>query len=151
MFLTQDIPRIYYNDISSIATAIKLFWKSGKVRLEVRYVIIFLFVQFWIRLVVVSYRGGKARVVTSPAVRSVNKSHDTRNCVLNEPEYAICVIFNTGLYYKALWLSLCCLMWLIRHNHNRLHDGHCNRKMSALGTAGDHADNPWKFRNDVIV
>ena len=40
-------------------------------------------------------------------VRSVNESRDTRNCVQNKPEYAICVIFTTRSYYKALGLILC--------------------------------------------
>ena len=45
------------------------------------YVIIFLYVQFLIRLAVVSYRGKKVRTVASPVVRSVNKPRDSRNCV----------------------------------------------------------------------
>ena len=78
--------------------------------------------------------------MVSPAVRSVNKSLDTRNCVQNEPDYAICVIFVTRIYYKALGTLLCALIWQIRHNYNRLDDynsdvtGH--RKMSVLSTAG---------------
>ena len=54
--------------------------------------------QFWIRLAAVSYRGKKVQTVVSPVVRSVNKSHDIRNCVQSEPEYAICVHFGTHLY-----------------------------------------------------
>ena len=104
-----------------------------------RSVIIFQYVQFWIRLAAVSYRGKKVRTVVSPVVRSVNKSLDTRNCVQNEPDYAICVIFVTRVYYKALGTLLCALIWHIRHNYNRIDDynsgvtGH--RKMLALGTA----------------
>ena len=104
------------------------------------YVIIFLYVQFWIRLAAVSYRGKKGRTVASPAVRSVNKSRVKRTCVQNEPEYEICVIFNTLLYYKAIGLILCALVWQIRHNYTRLDDGHCDvtscRKMSVLGAVG---------------
>ena len=85
----------------------------GKFDWGVRYVIIFLYVQFWIRLATVSYRGENVRTVVSPAVRSVNRSGDTRNFVQNGPQYAICVIFTTRLYYKATG----------------------NRKMSALSTA----------------
>ena len=70
----------------------------GKCDWGVRYVIIFLYVQFWIRLAAVSYRGKKVRTVASPVVRSVNTSRDTRNYVQNEPEYAICAIFTTCLY-----------------------------------------------------
>ena len=44
-------------------------------------------------------------------VRSVNKSRDTTNCIRNEPQYAICVIFTTPFYYKALKLILCDLIW----------------------------------------
>ena len=79
---------------------------NGQVRLGVRYVIIFLYVQFWNRLGTVSYRGKKVRTVDSPAVRSVNKS---RNYVQNEPKYAICVLVATRLYYKAL--GNICVLW----------------------------------------
>ena len=68
---------------------------NGQVQLGVWYVIMFLCVQFWIRLAAVSYRGKEVRIVASPAVRSVNKSRYTRKCVQNEPEYVICAIFTT--------------------------------------------------------
>ena len=104
------------------------------------YVIIFLYMQFWIRLAAASYRDKKVQTVASPAVRSVNKSRDTRNCAQKGPEYAICVIFTTRLYYKALGLILCDHRWQICHHYNCLDDGHCevtgHRKMSVLGTAG---------------
>ena len=104
----------------------------------VPYVIIFQYAQFWIRLAAVRYHGKKVRTVASPAVRSVNTSRDTRNCVQNEPEYAICVIFTTRLNCKALGIILCALIWQIRHNYNRLDDFHCvatgHLKMSALAT-----------------
>ena len=106
----------------------------GKFDWGVRSVIIFQYVQFWIRLAAVSYRGKKVRTMVSPVVRSVNKSLDTRNCVQNEPDYAICVIFVTRVYYKALGTLLCTLIWQIRHNYNSDVTGH--RKMSALGTVG---------------
>ena len=83
---------------------------NGQVRLGVRYVIIFLYVQFWIRLGTVSNCGKKVRTVDSPAVRSVNTSRDTRNCVQNEPKYAICVFVATLSYYKALGIILCALI-----------------------------------------
>ena len=104
------------------------------------YVIIFLYVQFWIRLAAVSYPGKNVRTVASPVVRSVNKSRDTRHCVQNEPEYSICVIFTILLYYKALGLILCDLVWHIRHNYKRPDDGHGDvtghRKMSELRAVG---------------
>ena len=112
----------------------------GKFHWEVWCVIIFLCVQFWIRLAAASYRGKKVRTVASPVVRSVNKSRDRRNYFQNEPEYASCVIFTTRLYYKALELILSYLIWQIRHNCRCLKDGHCDvtghRKMSVLGRAG---------------
>ena len=82
----------------------------GKFDWVVRYVIIFLYVQFWIRLAAVSKRGEKVRTMAFPAVRSVNKSRDTRNCVQNKPGYAICVIFTSRSYYEALGLILCYLI-----------------------------------------
>ena len=82
----------------------------GKFDWGVWYVIIFLYVHFWIRLAAVSKRGKKVRTVAFTAVRSVNKSRDTRNCVLNKPECATCVIFMTRSYYKALLLILCYLI-----------------------------------------
>ena len=94
----------------------------GKFDWGVRYVIIFLYVQFWIRLGTVSYRGKKVRTVDSPAVRSVNKSRGTRNSVQNEPKYAICVLVTTRLYYKAPGIILCALIYQIRHNDNSLDD-----------------------------
>ena len=81
----------------------------GKFDWKVWYAIIFLYVHFWIRLAAVSYRGRKARTDAFPVMRSVNKSRDTWNYVQNEPEYTICVIFTTRLYYKAL--GLICVIW----------------------------------------
>ena len=81
---------------------------------EVWYVIIFLYVFFKIRLAAVRYHGMNIRTVAIRVVGPVNKSPDTRNCVLNKPEYAICVISTTRLYYKALGLILCDLIWQIR-------------------------------------
>ena len=53
----------------------------GKFDWGVWYVIIFLYEQFWIRVAAVSKRGKKVRTVACHAVRSVNESRDTRNCV----------------------------------------------------------------------
>ena len=50
----------------------------GKLNWRVWYVIIFLCVQFCIRLAAVSYRGKKVRTVAFPLVRSVNKSRDAK-------------------------------------------------------------------------
>ena len=113
---------------------------NGQVRLGVRYVIIFLYVFFLIRLAAVRYHGEKVRTVVCPAVISVNKSRDIRNCTQNGAEYTICVLFTARLYYKALEIILCTLICQIRRNCNRLDDDHCDvtghRKMSPLGTAG---------------
>ena len=91
----------------------------------------------------------------SPLRRSVNMSCETRNCIENEPEYAVCVISITRLCYEALGVILCDLIWQIRHNYNRLGYGHCNvtghRKMSVLGTTGAMVTTYETFRNDVIV
>ena len=112
----------------------------GKFDWGVRCVIIFLYVQFWIRLGTVSYRGKKVRTVDSPAVRSVNKSRDTRNFVQNEPKYAICVLVATRLYYKALGIILCALIISNTPQSQSSWRCHCevtvHRKMSALCTAG---------------
>ena len=134
-----------------------LCWVSmGKFNWGFWYAIIFLYVQFWIRPAAVSYLGKKVRTVASPAVRSVNKSRNTRNCVQKEPEYAICVIFTTRLYHKSLGLILCHLIWQIGHNYTRLDDGHCDvgghRKMSVLGAIGtmvtthDNFVMMWSFK-----
>ena len=113
----------------------------------------FLYIQFWIRLAAVGYRGKKVRIVAFPAVRSVSKSRDTRNYVQNKPEYAICVFFTTLLYYKALGIILCDLIWGISHIYNRLDDSLCDvtghRKMSALGTAG--AVMIWSSKGQKMV
>ena len=137
MYLNDYISYIYF--LYSVFN----YWHLitlGKFDWVVRYVIIVQYVQFWLRLAAVSYRGKKVRTAVYPAVRSVNKSRDTRNCVQNEPEYAICVLFATHVYYEALGIIVCALIWQIRHNYNRFDDGHCevtgHRKMSALGTVG---------------
>ena len=89
-------------------SAITLHWGTlGKFDWGVRYVIIFLYVPFWIRLGTINYRGKKVWTVDSPAVRSVNKSRDTRNSVQNELKYAICFVVATRLYYKDLGIILC--------------------------------------------
>ena len=87
-----------------------MFNTMGKFDWGVWYVIIFLYEQFWIRLAAVSKGGKKVRTVAFPAVWSVNKSRDTRICVQNKPEYAICVIFTTRSYNKDLGLILCYMM-----------------------------------------
>ena len=124
----------------------------GKFDWGVRYVIIFLCVQFWIRLGTVSYRGKKVRTVDTPAVRSVNKSRDTRNCVQNEPNYVICVLFATRLYNKALGIIF--VLWYSKYATNIivLTMPMWSYSLPQDVTAGRcYGDNPWKFRNDVIV
>ena len=103
----------------------------GKFDWGVRYVIIFLDAQFWIRLGTASYRGKKVRTVDSRAVRLVNKSRDTRNYDRNEPKYAICVLVTTRLYYKALGIILCALICQMRHNYNRLDDANVKLQFTA--------------------
>ena len=132
----------------------------GKFDWVVRYVIIFVYVQLWIRLAAVSYRGKKVRTVASPVVRSVHKSRDIRNCVQNEPEFSTCIRFTTHLYYKALWIILYDLIWQIHHNYNRFDDDHFDvtghRKMSSLGTAGamvttqENSVMMWSFKGPKL-
>ena len=69
-----------------------IIMKKGRGDWGVWYLFIFLYVQFWIRLAAVCYHGEKVRNVASPAMRSVNRSRDTRHCVQNEPECVFCVI-----------------------------------------------------------
>ena len=132
----------------------------GKFDWAVRYVIIFLYAQFWIRLGTVSYRGKKVRTVDSPAVRSVNKSRDTRNCVRSEPK--VC-----HLCPRRHWFIL-----QIHRNYFECSDiantpqlqsswrWQCevtvHRKMSALSTAGamvtTHDDSVmmWSFKGPKL-
>ena len=108
-----------------------IYYSLDKFDWGVRCVIIFLYVQLWIRLGTISYRDKKVRTVDSHAVRSVNKSRDTRNCVQNEPQYAICVLVATRLYYKALGIILCALIQQIRHNYNRLDNANVKLQFTA--------------------
>ena len=127
----------------------------GKFDCRVWYVIIFLYVQFCFRLAAVSYHGRKVRTLAYPALRSVNKSRDTWNCIQNEPEYAICVIFTTCVYYIDLWLIFVCsdvvnipqLQWSWRWPlwHYR------SPQDVSAGHRRCHGDNLWKLRNDMIV
>ena len=75
---------------------------------------------FSVRTILNSTGSCKVRTVASPVERSVNKSRDTRNCVQNEPDYAICVIFTNRPYYKALGLILCDQSWQICHHWTSL-------------------------------
>ena len=138
----------------------------GKFDWGFRYVIIFLWVQFWIRLAAVSYGGKKVRTVASSVVRSVNTSFDTLKCIRNESQYAICVVFTTRLHYKAMKIIFCDIISQITHNYNG-RTGHGKMAMLyviynmainwfelngfELGMDRDHGDNQWKFRNHVIV
>ena len=123
----------------------------GKFDWGVWYVIIFLYVQFWLRLAAESYRGKKVRTAASPAVRSVNESRDTRNCVQNEPEYVICVIFTTRLYYEALGSILMTNTPQLQSYWRWQLWRYMSPQDVSTGHGRCHGDNPWKFRNDVIV
>ena len=112
----------------------------GKFDWGIRSVIIFQYVQFGIRLAAVSYRGKKVRTVVSPAVRSVNKSLDTRT--LRPKRTRLCDLchFRHPCILQSPRNIFCALIWQFRHNYNRLDDYNSDvtshRKMSALGTAG---------------
>ena len=129
---------IWIKASSLLVSSEPYLFSLGKFNWGVRYVIIFLCVQFWLRLAAVSYRGDKVRTVASPMVRSVKKSCDTRNC--GQDENMSCVIFIIRVYYEALGSTLCDLIWQIRHNYNRLEYGNCDvtghPKMSVLGPVG---------------
>ena len=88
----------------------------------------FLYVQFWIRLAAVSYRGEKFRTPASPAVRSVNKSRDTRNCVQNEWS-----LTSSPLVYITIVLTMATVTLEVTEDVSARH-GRC------------HGDNPWKYR-----
>ena len=84
---------------------------NRRVRLGVWYVIIFLWIQFWIRLAAVSYRCKKVRTLASPVVRWVNKTRDAQNCIRNGPQYVICVV-TTRLNGKVLkFWNWICVSW----------------------------------------
>ena len=111
----------------------------GKFDWGVWYVIIFLYVQFWIRLGTVSYRGKKVRTVDSPAVRSANKSWHTKlrpkraklcdrfprrhSFILQSPRnYFVCSDIANMPQSQSSWRCHC--------------EVTVHRKMSALSTAG---------------
>ena len=84
-YVVGRISRCYTDDVSGqvqlVVVVVVVVGGGGS-----RYVIIFLYVQFWIRLAAVRYRGKEVQTGASPVMRSVNKSRDTRNCFQNEPE-----------------------------------------------------------------
>ena len=63
------------------------------------------------RLAAVCYRSKNVRTMAFPAVRSVNKSRGTQNCIRNEPYYAICSVYTIRLYNKVLKINFCALIW----------------------------------------
>ena len=163
---TSGIPWIQAGDLTnqrcSLATGVGLIAKVlGKFDRVFRHGFLFLCVQFWIRLAAIHYRNKNVRTVASSAVQSVNKSLDTRNWVQNEPEYETCVRFTTHLYYNALGIILCALIWQIHYNYNRLDNGYCevtgHRKMPALGTAGaletthENYEMIWLFKGLILL
>ena len=127
----------------------------GKFNWGVCYVIIFLQVQFWIRLAAVSYHGMEVHTMASPTVKSVDKSHDPK--IASKTSHSMRPVSFSSLVYitKPRKLIPCDLLWQITRNYNRLDGGHgCgtgHRMMAVLGMAGDYGDNPWTFRNHVIV
>ena len=124
----------------------------GKFDWGVRYVIIFQYVQFWIRLPAVSYRGKTIRTLVSPAVRSVNKTHDTKLGPKGARRCDLCP-FRHSFILQSPTNNLCALMWQISLNYNRLEDDHCDdtghRKMSALGMGGNEKE-WWNSHYGVV-
>ena len=88
--------------------------------------------------------------MASPAVRSVNKSRNTHNYIRTSHGlwYVSCL---PHVYITKLWKLI--LFWsdTIFWRWSPIFDGTGHRKMAVLGMAGDHADNPWKFFNHVIL
>ena len=84
----------------------------GKFDWGVRYVIIFLYVQFWIRLAIVSYRGKKVRTVDSPAVGSVNKSRDT---IASKTSQSMRAVSSSPLVYITKPYELFCVLWYVKY------------------------------------
>ena len=124
-----------------------------------RYVITFLYVQFWIRLAVVSYRGKEVRAVASHAVRSVNMSRDTWHTELRPKRARVCN--RSHLHHPFIlpspMINFINFVWSDKANTPQLQSSwrwplwRCRslRDVSA-GHGRFHGDNPWKFRNDVI-
>ena len=126
----------------------------GKFDWGVWYVIIFLYIQFWIRLAAVSKRSKKVRTVAFPAERSVNKSRDTKlrlkqaricdmchlhhSFILQSPgiNFVLSDIANTPQFQSSWRWQL----WCYRSPQD-----------VSTGHGRCHGDNPWKFRNDVMV
>ena len=111
----------------------------GKFDWGVRYVMIFLYVQFWIRLATVNYRGKKVRTVDSPAVRSVNKSSDARNCVQKRAKLCdLCPLRHSFIWQSARNYFVCSD---VANTPQLQSSWRCqcevtgHRKVSALGTA----------------
>ena len=131
----------------------------GKFDCEVWYVIIFLYVKFWIRPAAVSKRGEKVRTVAFRAVRSVNKSCDTklrpkqaRGCdlchlhhsfILQSPRinFVLSDIANTP-QFQLFWRWP---LWYYRSPH-----------MSVLGTVGamvtthENSVMMWSFKGPKL-
>ena len=133
----------------------------GQVRLGGRYVIIFLYVQFWIRLAAVSYRGKKVRSMDFPAVRSVNKAHDTRNWVQKQAKVCdLCPLHHSFIWQSPRNYFVCSD---IANTPQIQSSWRCqcevtgHRKMSALGTAGamvtnhDNSVMIWSFKGTNCV
>ena len=120
----------------------------------VRYVIIFLYVQFWIRLAAVSYRGKKFRTVDSPAMRSVNKSRDTKLHQKRARLYNLFPLHHSNILQSPRNISARFVMT----NTPQLQSSWrwplwpCRSPQDvSTGRGRCHGDNPWKFRNDEIV
>ena len=94
----------------------------------------------WIWLATVNYRGKKVRTVDSPAVRSVNKSSDKRNCVQKRAKVCdLCPLRHSFIWQSPRNYFVCSDIANTRQLESSWRcqcevTGH--RKMSALGTAG---------------
>ena len=110
MFITARRPRIRIIIISTqIWRSLYILNSTSQPRTQrassngwFLYVIIFLKVQFYIRLTVVGYRGKKISTKAAPMLRSLNNSLYTQNCIRNEPQHAMGIVSLGRLYHKAV-------------------------------------------------
>ena len=119
------------------------------------YVIIFLCELFWIRLATVSKRGKKVRTVAFPAVRSVNESRDILNYVQKQARVCnLCHLYHSFISESPrISFVLSDIANTPQFQSSWRWPLWCYRSPQDVSTGHGrcHGDNPWKFRNDVIV
>ena len=108
---------------------------------------------FLIRLAAVSYRGTKIRTVASAAVRSVNKSRETR--ITSKTSQGMRYVSSSPLFHSTKPQDKFCVIWFGKYATITivLTMATVTLQVTAVsdGHGRCHGDNPWKFRNDLIV